>query len=117
MDEPVRRPKQINKNTCKLFCSVSISKDNCPIEAISKNGTVVHVVEDICDKYKDTDNYFCAYIYPSPNTLLAAAVAVPVANSTTLEPVQIQAEYADLKAAFSDGLTHLPEHGNHDMTI
>ena len=117
-DEPKQPPIQQNKSKRK-FCSLSKSNNisKVPIAVMSKDDTAVHIVANIRDGHDDDDQYFCAYIYPSPNTPLASPIEVPAANSTTQNPVQIPAEYADLSAAFSDGLTHLPEHGDHDMSI
>ncbi|RYE16217.1 MAG: hypothetical protein EOP45_17885 [Sphingobacteriaceae bacterium] len=115
--EPVQPLNHNNKTKRKLCSLLYFQNNNTPTAIISKSNTVVHVVANIRDNHDDDDKYFCAYIYPSPNTLLAVTNEVPVDTSTTRNSVQIPAEYADLTAAFSDGLTHLPEHGDHDMSI
>ena len=84
------------------------------ILVIQKEDTIVHVVDDISINHNDDDIYFTSLIYPSPENL-ASTTSEPATDSVTM--VEIPKEYADLKAAFSDGLKHLPNHGPHDMHI
>lgn len=81
---------------------------------IEKDGAVVHVVDDIRTDHSDDDQYFASIVFPSPEILASSRSDNSVDSST---PVEIPKEYADLKAAFSDGLTQLPDHGPHDMQI
>ena len=115
LGEPEDSRSTINQG--KLFCSLINLKNNS-VAVLTLYDTHVHIVDDICVHHKDSDNYFLAYIYPSHDTLLASVASEKLVDSNnSVNSVQIPAEYSDLKAAFSDGLTHLPPHGDHDMTI
>lgn len=112
MEKPAkRRTKKKNKQKKYIYSILSNQDKTKCILIIRHASTVVHVVADIRHGHHDTNKYWAAYVYPAMPTFTSVSVDM------TADPPKIPPKYEDLKAAFSDGVLQLPEHGPHDLSI
>lgn len=88
---------------------------------IEKEGTTVTVVDNIKVEHNDSDKYFWALVYPTlPSKTVAMTTGdAPCADPTPPENVKmtLPPQYEKYRAAFSEGLKHLPAHGPQDLEI
>ena len=98
----------------------NMRKSNSPrILVLTKDDTSVTVVGNIEEGHSDSDNYFWSLVYP---TLPVKTVATTSGEATVAEPKQseettLPPQYEKYRAAFSEGLKSLPEHGPQDLEI
>ena len=105
------KSSQDKKFTFSIIRNKDFSKR---VLVIRHESTVIRVVRDIAYGHSADDTYFLAFVSP----IVPPSASKPKDEKAgDPETVKLPPEYRRYAAAFSDGITSLPDRGPHDMPI